>query len=243
MIRNPVREYLDTQGLKLPIEDIEMAVIAAQTVLRVAQAEIDTSVLWYYENHFSLAEKLGVNLDSTANHTVTDLFTANNNSIQTLRQLYLAIDSWRSRYQNQSVALYLSEKNATSNYLVRLVSQGCVLPAYIQCDEAQMQQYLFVRTARTGWLNLIDDVDQWLKDGSLSGRQPGLSQLSLPITNEYVQVFGVIFATHERIKSFSEAELINWIGMALAIVPLVINLQSAMMATTKGHNCDPDTTS
>ena len=45
-----VRDYLQTQGLKLPEQEVRMAMLVAQSVLELAQAEIDMSVLWYEEN-------------------------------------------------------------------------------------------------------------------------------------------------------------------------------------------------
>lgn len=241
MTRNVVCEYLNIQGLKLPIEEVQMAVLAVQSVLQVAQAEIDLNILWYQENHISLAQMLGVDCSKAHQLKPVDIFSINDNSVYTLRQLYLAIDSCCTRYHNQSVAVYLCQSDNTPNQLVRLVSLGNTYPASICCDLQQMQQYLFVRTAVTGWLNQIDDVEEWLKDGNLCGKQTATSQLAIPITNEQEQVLGVIFVTHTRSHAFTQSEVIDWVALAIAIVPLMMNLHSALVVTQqKVNNNDKD---
>ena len=80
-----VRDYLQTQGLKLPEQEVQMAMLVAQSVLELAQAEIDMSVLWYEENGFSLARKFNLSPDSLYQIHPADLFTANENSAYTLR--------------------------------------------------------------------------------------------------------------------------------------------------------------
>lgn len=242
MSGNAVREYLTTQGLNLPADEVEMAVLAVQTILQMAQAEIDTSVIWYEENNFNLATKLGVNIQDIYSSQDQDIFKSENNIVHTLRQLYLAIDSWCSRHQDLCVSLFLFENTTTSKCLVRLISHGLTLPAYLSCDQQHQQQYLFVRSATTGWLSQIDDIDEWLKDGSLNGIQIGASQLSVPITDIQGQVLGVLYVSHTHKNAFAKSELIDWIAMAVAIVPFMINIQAAMLAEqTKGNNNDKDT--
>ncbi len=239
MSRKAVCEYLNTQGLTLPAEEVEMAVLAAQTVLHMAQAEIDHSVLFHQDDQTNLTQKLGINEQPSAVRDKVDCLTATDDSLSMMRQLFLAIDSWYSRHRNLSVGLYLMEKHETDHYLLRLVNRGEILPTYIHCDEQQMQLNLFVRTAFTGWLYLIEDINEWLQDGSLTGTQTGLSQLSLPVNDDEGRVIGVIFVSHETIEAFNTTQLIDWIGMAIAIEPLMVNLHAVVnAAATRGINDD-----
>ncbi|PIT19430.1 hypothetical protein BGI36_10400 [Snodgrassella communis] len=234
MICAQVRDYLQTQGLKVPAEEVQMAILAIQSVLELAQAEIDMSVLWYEENGFRLAKKFG--LDQTALRQIqpVDLFTANNNSAYTLCQMYLAFDSIASRHHNDTFAVYLYETDDKAGQLYRLLAQGSKLPARIECGQQQVQQYLFARTATTGWLNQVNNVQQWLADGSLSGEQTGASQLAAPITREQGQILGVLHATHQHNNAITDAELIDWTALAIAITPLLQNLHNASTALIKG---------
>jgi hypothetical protein len=229
-----VRDYLQTQGLKISAEEVRMAMLAVQSVLELAQAEIDMSVLWYEECGFSLARKFGLNTVVLHQLQPTDLFTVNNNSAYTLRQMYLALDSIASRYHNDTFALYLYESDDEVGQLYRLLAQGCKLPARIECGQQQVQQYLFARTATTGWLNQVNNVQQWLADGSLIGEQVGASQLAVPVTSEQGQILGVLYTTHQHDNAITEAELIDWIAMAIVITPLLRNLHNASTAHIKG---------
>ncbi|MCO6519969.1 MAG: hypothetical protein J6582_02905 [Snodgrassella sp.] len=234
MICAQVRDYLQTQGLKVPAEEVQMAILAIQSVLELAQAEIDMSVLWYEENGFRLAQKFGLDQAALRQIQPVDLFTANNNSAYTLRQMYLAFDSIASRHHNDTFAVYLYETDDKAGQLYRLLAQGSKLPARIECGQQQVQQYLFARTATTGWLNQVNDVQQWLTDGSLSGKQTGASQLAAPITGEQGQILGVLHTTHQHNNAITDAELIDWTALAIAITPLLQNLHNASTALIKG---------
>lgn len=234
MICAQVRDYLQTQGLKVPAEEVQIAILAIQSILELAQAEIDMSVLWYEENGFRLAQKFGLDQAALRQIQPVDLFNANYNSAYTLRQMYLAFDSIASRHHNDTFAIYLYETDDKAGQLYRLLAQGNKLPARIECGQQQVQQYLFARTATTGWLNQVNNVQQWLADGSLSGEQTGASQLAAPITGEQGQILGVLHTTHQYNNAITDAELIDWTALAIAITPLLQNLHNASTALIKG---------
>ncbi|PIT21190.1 hypothetical protein [Snodgrassella communis] len=234
MICAQVRDYLQTQGLKVPAEEVQISILTIQSVLELAQAEIDMSVLWYGENGFRLAQKFGLDQAALRQIQPVDLFTANNNSAYTLRQMYLAFDSIASRHHNDTFAVYLYETDDKAGQLYRLLAQGNKLPARIECGQQQVQQYLLARTATTGWLNQVNNVQQWLADGSLSGEQTGASQLAAPITGEQGQILGVLYTTHQHNNAITDAELIDWTALAIAITPLLQNLHNASTALIKG---------
>ena len=223
-----VRDYLQTQGLKLPVQEIQMAMLATQSVLELAKAEIDLSVLWYEENGFSLAEKFNLNTNALRQTHPADLFTSKDNIAYTLRQLYLALDSVASRHHNDTFALYLYEGNDEAGELFRLLARGCQLPAILKCDQQQINQYLFARTAITGWLNQVNDVQSWLNNGSLSGKQNSASQLAVPVSGDQGQILGVLYAAHQQTDAITDTELIEWIALAMVATPLLYNLHDAV---------------
>ena len=51
-----VRDYLQTQGLKLAAGDVAVARLAAETVMNMGQAEIDRSVVWGNGNEARAAD-------------------------------------------------------------------------------------------------------------------------------------------------------------------------------------------
>lgn len=222
-----VRGYLQTQGLKLPVQEIQMAMLVTQSVLELAQAEIDLSVLWYEENGFSLAEKFNLNTNALRQTHPADLFTSKDNIAYTLRQLYLALDSVASRHHNDTFALYLYEGNDEAGELFRLLARGCQLPAILKCDQQKINQYLFARTAITGWLNQVNDVQSWLNDGSLSGKQNAASQLAVPVSGDQGQILGVLYTAHQQPDAITDTELIEWIALAMVATPLLYNLHDA----------------
>ena len=72
-----VRDYLQTQGLKLAAGDVAVARLAAETVMNMGQAEIDRSVLWSNGNEACAA----------------DYFTCDETTEQILKQVFMALDS------------------------------------------------------------------------------------------------------------------------------------------------------
>ena len=221
MIKAAITDYLDTQGLKLPVDEVHMACLTAQTVINMAAAEIEHSLLWYgAEDGITLADGLPENPD---NHAL-------------LRQLYLALDSLYSRCANTDAAIdraaiyLLLPANAPQHggQLLRLVAQGQPLETLLPVDEAACWHHIASRSAETGWLNQVDDVAQWLALGELQGEQHrrSHSQLALPVYGQDGRVLGVVYAEAARPNAFDNDNLAQWVGLALALLPLLQQLHS-----------------
>ncbi len=196
-----IRDYLLTQGLKLPVEDIQVALLAAQTVMAGGQASIEPQILWPQQVGFSLAD----HLPPSPEHS------------EVLRQIFMALDSFAEQQPAASVAVYLLQERQ----LLRLCAQGHALEALLAvhpADDSTQIAHLAARSAQTGWLNQIDDVQAWLDNGDLGGsrHRPG-SQLAIPVALESGRVLGVLYAEDGRTAAFSAAALSHWSGLALAL--------------------------
>lgn len=209
-----IADYLRTQGLKLPLDAVQVAHLAAQTVIQMGVAEIDTGVLWYQDAEGALAEVLPPSSDNR----------------HWLGQAHLALDSLYSRFPCRAAALYAPMADGR---WWRLLGQGEVLETQLPQGEDALWQHVASRSAHSGWLNQVDDVARWLDWGELRGEQHRRcgSQLALPIYGGDGRVLGVLYAEDHAVAAFDEARLIYWVGLALALVPLLQQWQIANEAT------------
>ena len=171
-----IQDYLRTQGLRLPPEEVQMGYLAAQTVMNIGKAEIDRSVLWYVHDEVVLADYI----EQTETHE------------SLLKQIFMALDSTLDKVGYvQSAVIYgvLSEQPL----ILCLVQQGQVIEQKLLMNEDTAHRYLVSRTAQNGWLNLVEDVKYWLLNGEIEGEhhQRCQSQMTLPISLSNGKVLGV----------------------------------------------------
>ena len=131
-----IRDYLQTQNLKLDADAVRVAELAAQAVMAQGQALIEHDVLSYEQPEARLAEHIEENDQHSG----------------LLKQLFMALDSAYARHPVQSAVLYglLPDDSA----LVRLVQQGQPIEQRLATDDTTAAQYLAAHSSRTGWLNL-----------------------------------------------------------------------------------------
>ena len=201
-----VQDYLQTQGLQLPQDEVLVALRLAQAVISMGAASVERSILWYANDESVLAEHIEADAGSEA----------------LLKQIFMALDSAFERAPCQSAVVYglmPSENENTTPYLLRLAQQGAALAQVLLLDEAHAWTDLPSRTAQTGWLNLVQDVPHWLSLDELQGGQNlrSQSQMSLPICRENGAVLGVLQLEHAGKNGFDEAAQIVWVALALAL--------------------------
>ena len=111
-----VQDYLQTQGLQLPQDEVLVALRLAQAVISMGAASVERSILWYANDEAVLAEHIEADAGSEA----------------LLKQIFMALDSAFERAPCQSAVVYglmPSENENTTPYLLRLAQQGA---AYLQ---------------------------------------------------------------------------------------------------------------
>lgn len=194
-----IRDYLQTQALNADAEAVALARAAAAAVMAAGRAHIERGVLL----HEALPEHVAA-------------------QTEVLKSLFMALDSACSRQNVLSAALYglLPEQG----FLVRLAQYGRPIEAQWLMDAAAAQASLAARTAQSGWANVVADVAHWLDTGELSGQHNRLAaaQTSLPVCGEDGCVYGVLHI--ETAAALDEAQLADWIGLALAALPLLRGL-------------------
>lgn len=202
-----IQDYLNTQGLHLDTEQVSIARLAAQTVMEQGQAVIEHSVLWYQTEQGVLNQYLEDNEFNTA----------------CLKKIYMALDSVASRHLSISAVVYGVLEDGT---LIRLAQQGQPIETILSPNAETINTHLPVRTACNGWLNLMHNTQQWLKNGDISGsfNLRSATQASFPICNDTGSVYGVIHIEHKDIEGIDAAAQIDWIGLALALSPVLQTL-------------------
>ncbi len=188
-----IKDYLQTQAIKLNPDSVAVARAATQAVLANGQAHIDDALL----QHDRLPETC-------------------NQEISTLKQLFMALDSLYSRQNVQTTVIYALPEQGD---LVRVAQMGVPIENALAIDDDNAWHYLAVRTAQSGWANIAEDVAKWLQIGELRGEHNGRAacQTSLPICGEDGVVYGVVQV--ETAAALSEDDLADWVGLALGVLP------------------------
>ncbi|WP_127264115.1 hypothetical protein [Neisseria meningitidis] len=200
-----IKDFLLTQGLKLPLDEVRAAYLTAQTVMDMGTASIERSVLWLEHEDWRLA----------------DYLEQNSGNEEGLKRLFMALDSVFSRCKGvRAAAVYalMPSENAAFR-LVCLSRQGEVLENLWDLDEAAGKVSLACRSAQSGWMNIASDVRRWLDLGELSGERNHASaaQISIPVCTESGGVLGVVHVEFECAEYADEAAQAEWVALALTL--------------------------
>ncbi len=197
-----IRDYLQTQGVRLPEDEVRIAQLAAEAVMNTAQASIDRNVLWYALDGVSLQDHLSDEGENEGR----------------LKQVFMALDAAVEREQVQSAAVYLLMPQVPG-YLVCLAQQGLPVERRLEMAEEDGWQYLASRSAQTGWLNVTDDMANWLSLGELRGEHNRrcAAAMSLPVCLPSGKVLGVVSIEADSPASLSRESQAQWVGLALAL--------------------------
>lgn len=200
-----IKDFLLTQGLKLPLDEVRAAYLTAQTVMGMGTASIERSVLWLEHEDWRLA----------------DYLEQNSGNEEGLKRLFMALDSVFSRCKGvRAAAVYalMPSENAAFR-LVCLSRQGEVLENLWDLDEAAGKVSLACRSAQSGWMNVASDVRRWLDLGELSGERNHASaaQISIPVCTESGGVLGVVHVEFECAECAGTAAQVEWVALALAL--------------------------
>lgn len=205
MPRLLIEDFLQTQGLKLPVDDVYVAYAAAQAVMDMGNAAIERPVLWPEKNGFKLAEHIEPNAANDA----------------LLKQIFMALDSVYSRQADiKSAAVYaLMPSETLVPKLVLLTQQGSGLEPCLDVDGHNSQIYLVSRTAQSGWMNIANDIAYWLALGEISGERNADSkaQVSIPVCTQSGAVLGVLHIEFNDKNQADDAALTAWTALSLAL--------------------------
>lgn len=200
-----IKDFLLTQGLKLPLDEVRAAYLTAQTVMDMGTASIERSVLWLEHEDWRLA----------------DYLEQNSGNEEGLKRLFMALDSVFSRCKGvraATVYALMPSENASFR-LVCLSQQGEGLENIWNLDENVADVSLACRCAQSGWMNVASDVRRWLDLGELSGERNHASaaQISIPVCTESGGVLGVVHVEFECAECAGTAAQVEWVALALAL--------------------------
>lgn len=200
-----IRDYLQTQGLHLPEDSVHISYLASRAVMDTGHASIDRSILWYANDDAVLSDYL----EQTPEHDTL------------LKQIFMALDSVFSRVgKAQSATVYaLMPSESNKRCLLRLAQQGRPVEQIIPVNDEYSRLYLPARTAQTGWLNWVGNVDEWMARNELQGEHHlrSGSQISLPVCTDSGAVLGVIHVEYQDRDVPDDESLAEWVALSLAL--------------------------
>ncbi len=211
-----VQDYLQTQGLRLPKEEVE---VARATLLAILQAveNIDLDVDPWFIN------------EETAQDPVASFFQLrehlpkNEQTILLAKAIFAMLDSIAERHSAEA-SVYLRPQHNPA-VLMRLAQLGAESSNHLPMLEAQAKpaDALFTRAAETGWANIIENVEQWIEWGDAPKEllHYGKSHLALPITNANGSVLGLLTVSQAEESSFNPEAQAWWIALAVVLAEIL----------------------
>ena len=215
-----IRDFLQTQGLKLSADEMNVAYLTVSTVMNMGNASIERSILWREKGEVGLCAYIE---DTAENEAV-------------LKQVFMALDSVFSRAEQvRSAAVYAAFPSKQENglELVCLAAQGAPLEQSLPVNDDAGKVFLAARTALSGWMNVVDDTAYWMTLGELEGgrNQSACGQLSIPISGFDGAVSGVVHVEFSERGCADETAQKDWAALALALIEPVKTLLGQMDKT------------
>ena len=199
-----IQDYLHTQGLKLPLEAVQIAYATLGAVFNLAEVKDLPSNLWQDTVH---------NVDAIS-------FLPESDGNQTfLRAVYAVLDSTLHRFPAK-VALYMAAEQTAAKAepvcLQRIWHNQFTLPAELNQEHAHLLAH---RAAQTGWAYVIEDAQHWLRINELSEDECrlGFSQMLLPLCAPTGAVLGVLYVSSPEAHAFAEEAQVWWVAACLTL--------------------------
>ncbi|KLT71940.1 hypothetical protein PL75_10940, partial [Neisseria arctica] len=80
------------------------------------------------------------------------------------------------------------------------------------------RRYLSCRTAGTGWLNVVNDMQNWFEFGEVEGdHHRCMSQMVLPVCAESGKVLGVVQVDCAQKNAVDNAVQTDWVALAVVL--------------------------
>ena len=199
-----IQDYLHTQGLKLPLEEVQIAYATLGAVFNLAEVKDLPGNLWQDRAH---------NVDAVAFMPESD-----DNHVF-LRAVYAVLDTTLHRFPAK-VALYMAAEQAAAKAepvcLQRIWHNQFTLPAELNQEHAHLLAH---RAAQTGWAYVIEDAQHWLRINELSEDECrlGFSQMLLPLCAPTGAVLGVLYVSSPEAHAFAEEAQVWWVAACLTL--------------------------
>ena len=201
-----IQDYLHTQGLKLPLETVQIAYATLGAVFNLAEVKDLPSNLWQDTAH---------NVDA-----ITFLPESDDNHAF-LRAVYAVLDTTLHRFPAK-VALYMAAEQTETAVevqpvcLQRIWHNQFTLPQVLSQEHAHLLAH---RAVQTGWAYVIEDAQHWLRMGELSEDECrlGFSQLLLPLCAPTGAVLGVLYVSSPEAHAFAEDAQVWWVAACLTL--------------------------
>ena len=201
-----IQDYLHTQGLKLPLETVQIAYATLGAVFNLAEVKDLPSNLWR---------------DTAHNVDAISFLPENDDNQAFLRAVYAVLDTTLHRFPAK-VALYMAAEQTEATVeaqpvcLQRIWHNQFTLPQVLNQEHAHLLAH---RAAQTGWAYVIEDAQHWLHINELSEDECrlGFSQMLLPLCAPTGAVLGVLYVSSPEAHAFAEEAQAWWVAACLTL--------------------------
>ncbi|MBP6345240.1 hypothetical protein AB8Q18_10790 [Neisseriaceae bacterium CLB008] len=224
-----VKDYVETQGFNLPLEEVQVAHMTLNAILAMQHTHVATAdllslplILQGSDGVYDAAGRLDserLNLLPYFKNDAVEIRAG-------LAGLNACLDSITDRHPLLRVSVYallpdMAEPGEME--LVCMANMGRASEGVLLVNEQESMRHHASRVAKTAWGVVVDDVPYWVSLGELSQvRDPNTqSEMCLPICTETGAVVGVVHAESERKHAFDEATQSWLVALALAAEPVI----------------------
>ena len=201
-----IQDYLNTQGLKLPLEAVQIAYATLGAVFNLAEVKDLPSNLW---------------LDTAHNVDAITFLPESDDNQAFLHAVYAVLDTTLHRFPAK-VALYMAAEQTEAAAEAQPVSLQRIWHNQFTLPQILSQEHVHLlahRAAQTGWAYVIEDAQHWLRMGELSEDECrlGFSQLLLPLCAPTGAVLGVLYVSSPEAHAFAEEAQAWWVAACLTL--------------------------
>ena len=201
-----IQDYLHTQGLKLPLETVQIAYATLGAVFNLAEVKDLPSNLW---------------LDTAHNVDAITFLPESDDNQAFLRAVYAVLDTTLHRFPAK-VALYMAAEQTEATVeaqpvcLQRIWHNQFTLPQVLNQEHAHLLAH---RAAQTGWAYVIEDAQHWLRINEICEDECrlGFSQMLLPLCAPTGAVLGVLYVSSPEAHAFAEEAQAWWVAACLTL--------------------------
>lgn len=224
-----VKDYVETQGFKLPLEEVQVAHMTLNAILAMKHTNVATSDLvslpMILQGKDGVYDEAG-RLDSERLNLLPYFKTDGPVIRASLAGLNAVLDSITDRHPLLRLSVYallpgVGEPDEMA--LVCVANMGRASEGILMVNEQESLRHHACRVAKTAWGVVVDDVPYWVSLGELSQARDvnTQSEMCLPICTETGAVIGVVHAESDRKNAFDEAVQSWLVALALAAEPVI----------------------
>ena len=233
-----IRNYLQTQGLKLPLTDVLAATLGFSAITSLDSNHL--SEILSINRPLSVNSKIDFNQGVLTLEAITPYLHPQSDQQHLFIKLCALMDSANEQQAGDYFSLYATPAPCLDTEVASKTNSPLFFCAGAHNKEMQYNHLnrLFFpnsnvkQVAQTGWLRMVDDLPQWQQlHGETETLQPTSlqnigSEMILPLyaNNDLDAILGILYVQNQHTYTLSEEKQIILVALALVLTDILFQI-------------------